>query len=183
MVGRVIGVDIDPIVMSNTDLDAAHVTDGVTQPFMNDFFDLAYADFVLEHVEHPSAFLSEIHRVLKPRAPFFFRTPNLWHYVALISASTPHWVHRLVANPARGMTKDAHEPWPTFYRLNSKRVVKRTAREAGFSRCELRLVEAEPSYLMFNNLAFLVGVAYERLVNGHNALSGFRANIFGKLVK
>jgi hypothetical protein len=48
---------------------------------------------------------------------------------------------------------------------------------------EFLMVEAEPSYLMFNTLAFLMGVAYERAVNRAEWLQGLRANIFGSLVK
>ena len=151
--------------------------------FTDHSFDLAYADYVLEHVEHPVPFLSEVKRVLKPGAAFFFRTPNIWHYVALISASTPHWVHRLIANPVRGMRRGAHEPYPTHYRLNSKKAIVEISDAAGFSISELRFFEGQPSYLMFNSVAFLLGVAYERIVNSGDWLAFLRANIFGKLVK
>jgi hypothetical protein len=45
------------------------------------------------------------------------------------------------------------------------------------------MFEGEPSYLMFNSLAFLMGVAYERAVNATPLLEGLRANIMGKVVK
>jgi SAM-dependent methyltransferase len=182
-VASVTGVDIDPVVLTNEELDEAYVTDGVVLPFNDHRFDLAYADYVLEHVEHPVPFLSEVKRVLKPGAAFLFRTPNIWHYVALISASTPHWVHRLIANPVRGMPRDAHEPWPTYYRLNSKKAIVRSSAAAGFSTNELRFFEGQPSYLVFNSVVFLLGVAYERVVNSGQWLSFLRANIFGKLVR
>jgi SAM-dependent methyltransferase len=182
-VASVTGVDIDPVVLTNEELDEAYVTDGVVLPFTDHSFDLAYADYVLEHVEHPVPFLSEVKRVLKPGAAFFFRTPNIWHYVALISASTPHWVHRLIANPVRGMPRDAHEPYLTRYRLNSKKAIVESSAAAGFSTSELRFFEGQPSYLMFNSVAFLLGVAYERIVNSGDWLAFLRANIFGKLVK
>jgi hypothetical protein len=41
----------------------------------------------------------------------------------------------------------------------------------------------EPSYLRFNALPFLLGIAYERAVNNVGVLSGLRSNIFGRLVK
>jgi hypothetical protein len=49
----------------------------------------------------------------------------------------------------------------------------------GFIEQELVMVEPEPSYLMFSVPSFLMGVTYERLVNGVNSLAGFRACIFG----
>jgi hypothetical protein len=95
----------------------------------------------------------------------------------------PQWVHERVANKARGLGTDAHEPYPTYHRMNTRRVLQRLARRAGFSEVELVMFEGEPSYLMFNSIAFLAGVAYERMVNGFGFLEGIRSNIIGTLVK
>jgi len=182
-VAEIVGADIDPVVLTNSELDRAVVTDGRTLPLANESFDLAFCDFVIEHVEQPAAFLAEVHRVLKPGASFFFRTPNLLHYIALVSRATPHWFHAAVANRARDLADDAHEPWPTFYRLNTRGTIRRLARQTGFQRAELQMVEYEPMYLMFHTIPFLAGVAYERTVNSTELFAGLRANIFGRLVK
>ncbi len=182
-VASVIGADIDPVVLSNEELDEGYlIKDGVL-PFSDNYFDLAYSDFVLEHIEDPKQFLQEVYRVLKPGGSFFFRAPNKYHYVAIIARSTPHWFHDLVANRVRGLSEDSHEPWPTFYRLNSQGLIQRYANQVGFEHIELRFVEAEPSYFMFHAIPFMLGVAYERLVNRFDILSGIRVNIFGRLVK
>jgi hypothetical protein len=55
--------------------------------------------------------------------------------------------------------------------------------QVGFVEEELLTVETEPSYLMFSLPSFLVGVAYERVVNHFASLSGFRACLFGCLRK
>jgi hypothetical protein len=54
--------------------------------------------------------------------------------------------------------------------MNTCAEVRRVLARAGFVEEELRTVEAKPSYLMFSLPSFLVGVAYERVVN-HFALS------------
>lgn len=182
-VARVVGADIDPIVLQNSELDETYIIKDNVLPFSNAAFDVVLSDYVLEHVEYPLQFLSEVHRVLKPGGVFFFRTPNKYHYVSLIARSTSHWFHALVANRVRGLSEEAHEPWPTFHRLNSRDEIIRLAKESGFDLVELRLFEGAPSYLMFNVLPFLVGIAYERLVNRFEGFSGLRANIFGKLIK
>jgi SAM-dependent methyltransferase len=182
-VARVIGVDIDPIVLRNEELDEAHVVCGTYLPFEENCFDIVFSDYVLEHVEFPEPFLKEVYRVLKPGGRFFFRTPNIYHYVSLIARCTPHWFHDLMANRVRGLASDAHEPYPTYHRLNTKRDIQTLANKVGFSYVELRFVECEPSYLMFSALPFLVGVLYERITNKFEHLSGIRANIFGQLVK
>ena len=138
---------------------------------------------MLEHVEFPAPFLTEVHRVLKPGGSFFFRTPNKYHYVSLIARCTPHWLHELVANRARGLAKDAQETYPTFHRLNSTATIQDLANRAGFTQVTLNMVEREPSYLMFSSIPFLAGVLYERTVKRFDWLAGLRANIFGRLVR
>lgn len=180
-VARVVGADIDGAVLENDELDEAHVTDGTSLPFPDESFDVVLSDYVLEHVEHPMAFLREVRRVLKPRGCFLFRTPNRLHYVSLVAQATPHWFHELVANRVRGLPSDAHEPWPTYHRLNTCRAIRTAARRAGFSRSDFRMVEFEPSYLVFHAVPFAFGVAYERVVNSTNLFAPLRANIFGRL--
>lgn len=182
-VEKVVGADIDSAVLNNKDLDEAYVIKNDRLPFHGDRFDLAWADFVLEHVEKPELFLKEAYRVLKPGASFLFRTPNKYHYVSLVARLTPHWLHNLVANRIRGLPKEAHEPYRTYHLLNSRKTIKKYSKLAGFREIELRFIEAEPSYLMFHPMPFLVGVLYERVVNRFEILSVIRANIFGRIVK
>lgn len=182
-VARVVGADIDPIVLVNDELDEAHVIDGTHLPFEENCFDLAFSDYVLEHVEFPEPFLKEVYRVLKPGGIFFFRTPNRYHYVSLIAQYTPHWLHALLANRARILPGDAHEPYPTFHRLNTQKKIQTLANKVGFSQVALRYIECEPSYLMFSTIPFLVGVLYERTTNKFDCLAETRANIFGRVVR
>jgi SAM-dependent methyltransferase len=183
-VARVVGADIDPEVLRNPELDEAHVIPADHRlPFESNTFDAVLCDWVLEHVASPSEFLAEVYRVLKKGGAFFFRTPNSWHYVAIISKLTPDWFHHRVANWARGYPATAHDPWPTHYRLNSRKVVNSEGRKAGFDQIELRMWEPEPRYLVFHILPFLAGVGYERIVNRFKMLEGLRAGIFGRMVK
>jgi SAM-dependent methyltransferase len=164
-VQRLVGVDVDPVVMTNEDLDEAFVIDGTNLPFADATFDLAYSDWTMEHVEHPVALLRQIRRVLKPGGTFFFRTTNRTHYVTVVSTHTPHWFHKLVANRVRGLPAEEHEPWPTYYRMNSEKAARRNLQSAGFVDLAVRLIEPYPVYLAFSPLAFRAGIAYERLVN------------------
>ena len=101
----------------------------------------------------------------------------------IIAKLTPGWFHDLVANWARGYPPGEHEPWPTYYRLNSRRTVYAEGYKAGFKRIELRMWEPEPRYLVFHYLPFLVGVGYERIVNRYRMFEGIRAGIFGRMMK
>lgn len=182
-VRTVVGADIDPDVLDNPELDEAHVIKDAALPFARDSFDLVFCDWVLEHVESPPDFLAEVHRVLKPRGSLFFRTPNKYHYVVLISRVTPHRFHVRIANWARAYPTGQHEPWPTLYRLNTKKDILRTVEATGFAQVELLMWEYEPLYLKFHSVPFLIGVCYERLVNRYELLAPFRASILGRLVK
>jgi len=127
--------------------------------------------------------MREVYRVLKKGGVFFFRRPNSWHYVAIIAKLTPEWFHDLVGNWARGYHPGAHEPWPTYYPLNSRKAVYAAGYKAGFERIELRMWEPEPRNLVFHAIPFLVGVGYERTVNRWRMFEGIRAGIFGRMVK
>jgi SAM-dependent methyltransferase len=182
-VAEVVGADLSPEVLENTELDRAIIIRDGRIDIETASFDLIYSDYVLEHIEEPKGFLTEVYRLLKPGCSFFFRTPNIFHYVGLVSACTPHSLHEFVANPVRGLAKDAHKPWPTYYRMNRRSRLERLALEAGFAEIELRMIEPNPSYLEFHVIPFMFGVAYERFVNSHPAFSGLRSNILGRFNK
>lgn len=44
--------------------------------FSDDTFDLAFAFQLIEHLDHPEAFLEEVHRTMKPGAQLLITTPN-----------------------------------------------------------------------------------------------------------
>jgi SAM-dependent methyltransferase len=178
-----VGADIDRVVLENRELDEGRVITDGRLPFDDNCFDGVFSVFVLEHVEHPRQFLGEVHRVLKPGGRYFFRTPNIYHYVTLTARLTPHAFHEWVANPARGLKAEAHAPWPTFFRMNSRAKLKTLAHDSGLEITRLDMIEGHPAYLMFNGAAFLGGMAYERLVNAGHALEFLRCNIQGELRK
>lgn len=182
-IGEVHGVDIDDAVLGNDALASAHVVTDDRFPFDDESMDACVSDYVIEHVEHPDRHLREVFRILKRGGAYIFRAPNRYHYVSLVARYTPHWFHELVSNKLRNLPEDAHEPYPTFHRLNSRRQVVDAANRCGFSVAELTLIEKEPSYGMSNKALFLLFMAYERVVNSTEALAGMRANILAVLRK
>jgi ubiquinone/menaquinone biosynthesis C-methylase UbiE len=184
--GRVrefVGLDPAPGVVSNPALDRGVVGVAEKMPLDDESFDACVCSFTLEHVADPARAAREAWRVLRPGGRFVLRTPNLYHYAALIAWLTPHWFHRLVANPVRGLPPDTAEPHPTYYRCNTPRRVRKVFRQAGFTVAELRTIEPEPAYLQFSGLAFLLGTAYERLLNATELLAPLRVTILGVLRK
>jgi SAM-dependent methyltransferase len=181
--GRLHGLDVDPDVLNNDALSSAEVLIGDRFPYQDQAFDLCVSNYVCEHIADPMQHLREIHRVLRPGGAYVLRTPNRYHYVAAVSAFTPHWIHKLMANPLRALSRDAHDPYPTFYRMNSRHGLRRLANQCSFAVEELRMVEKEPSYGMASRLLFLPFLAYERVVNSTELLADGRSNVFAVLRK
>ena len=57
------------------------------------------------------------------------------------------------------------------------------ADRSGFTVKHIRLVEGRPEYLRFSAPTYLMGAAYERLMNRFDALSTFRIVMIGELEK
>ena len=94
-----------------------------------------------------------------------------------------YWFHTLVANRLRHRGAEAHNPYPTFYALNTETAFRRQSTEIGLRVETLRLVEKEPSYGMSSRALFLPLMAYERLVNATELAKNLRSNIFAVLRK
>jgi SAM-dependent methyltransferase len=176
------GVDVSDEVRDNPYLaSSAVITDG-RYPFADETFGAVISNYVVEHVADPRTHLAEIARVLVPGGRYVFRTPNLTHYIALVSRVTSHGTHLAWANRLRNMPSN-HDPWPTVYAMNTPGSVRKHAARAGFVVEELRLVEKEPSYGMMARPLFLAFMAYERVVNASDLLAWLRANMFVVLRK
>jgi SAM-dependent methyltransferase len=181
--GEVTGLDVDPEVRENRALTRASVFDGGSFPFEDGSFDACVSNYVLEHVPDPLRHLDEVRRVLRPGGRYAIRTPNRYHYVTLVSAVTPHWFHKLVANRLRGLPAEAHDPYPTVYAMNARGTLRRAAAASGLTVLELRMIEKEPMYGLASRLLFFPMLVYERAVNSSETFAGLRSNIQAVLEK
>lgn len=177
---EVVGVDVDPRVAANPLLDRGVCAEVTRLPFPDESFDIAFAIYVLEHVAEPNQFVPEVWRVLKPGGVFLSLTPNRWHYVAIAASLTPTSFHKWY-NRKRG--RGYEDTFPTVYRLNSRREQREIFAQHGFATEEVRAFEIQPKYLMFSLPTFLVGAAYERLVNATPSLEGLRVNLLSTFRK
>ncbi len=175
---HVVGVDPDPRVLDNPHLDEGQVGSGDALPFEPAFFDLVVANNVVEHLDAPEAVFAEVFRVLRPGGRFLFKTPNRFHYVPLLAQLTPMEFHRWV-NRRRGRADE--DTFKTRYAANRPAVIRALAARAGFDRVRIELLEGRPEYLRFSPPTYLLGWAWERMVNGVPGLATFRVLIVAEL--
>lgn len=177
---KIYGADIDPRVTRNPCLDEGVIAEATRLPFPDDYFDVAFADNVLEHLDRPEAVLSEIRRVLRSGGVFLAKTPNRWHYMPLVARYTPLWFHRLI-NRKRG--RSSEDTFPTRYLANSRGQLAGLVKMAGLELQSIELIEGRPEYLRLNPLLYCLGIFYERLVNASESLARFRILIIATMRK
>lgn len=177
------GVDVSDEIFTNEFVAKARTYDGTILPYGSESFDACVSYYVVEHIADPIGHLREVARVLRPGGAYLFCTPNLWHYVTLGSALLPHSFHRLLANRLRGLGPGAHDPFPTWYRVNTRNAIRKSAAAAGLPVSRLNMIEFEPCYGRWHGALFYPMMAYERAVNSSPLLAGFRVNIHAVLRK
>ena len=154
------GIDPDPTAAENPHLESfTLLTDDPIWRIPSGSVDLAVARYVLEHVENPITFFSNLSRVLKPGGKFIFLTPNRWHPAMIAS----HWLPYGLKQRILALTKraDPHDVFPTCYLLNSARAVKQAVQRCGLEASNLQTREIQPcGYLDFSVLGYLASCAY-----------------------
>ena len=169
--GRLVVVDPSARVLDNADADERH------QMTLESFaasraheFDIAFAVFVLEHVDDPAGFFAAAARVLKPGGVFMAITLNKWHYFGLTTWLTSRlglneWLLRRVRD--RDAVEEYHHR--TEYRANSIRSTRHYLERSGFSSVEFRMWDLPRMYepylpgrlsafaTMWNRVAYRVG--------------------------
>lgn len=160
---QVTGIDVDAAGTENPIIDAFQLIEDVDHwPVPDSAYDVVVANSVLEHVERPAQFFSEAWRTLRPGGYLCFRTYNRWGYVGLCARLIPNRHHSKVTSYAQE-ERDHQDVFPTLYRCNTPRAIKRALRTQGF-RYFVYSIEAEPSYLRFSPILYRAGAIAHRLI-------------------
>lgn len=114
---ELIGADVDVAILANRSTDRNIVIDnGIDLPAES--VDVIVADYVLEHIDRPEEFLSEINRILVPGGVFCARTPHKFHYVSIGAMMTRNSQHGRMIRWLQPRRKEI-DVFPTKYRLNT----------------------------------------------------------------
>lgn len=161
-VAHVEGCDIDPAVLDNPYLDRAVViSPGQPLPYPDASFDLVVANWVLEHVDDPPAVARELARVTKPGGWIAAATANSWGYVAVAARLVPNRCHSQALDriqPGRGV----QDVFPTRYRMNSRRALKRLF--GSFGEVTVYASSAEPAYHLGSALMYRLAMLAHKLL-------------------
>lgn len=142
---EVVGVDVDPVVLTNPMLDCAHVVaPGAPLPLPNASIDLIVSENTFEHVSNPEAVAAELRRVLRPGGWLCARTPNLWGYIGLATNLVPNRLHAAVLRYAQP-DRQERDVFSTYYRLNTLRAVRHAFPTGAFDHFSYTY-NAEPAY-------------------------------------
>jgi len=144
-------------------------------------FDTIVCRCVLEHLPRPADALAEFARVLAPGGRVLFLTPNLYDYVSVLAAVIPNALHGPIVRWSEG--RDESDTFPTYYRANTKRRIRRLASAAGLEVRRLEYANNYPSSLMFSPLLCRAGIAYDHLVTSVKSLNWLQAWLMGEMVK
>jgi SAM-dependent methyltransferase len=171
-VAKVIGVDVDPVIVQNPNLDEAYtVAANGPIPLADASADLIISDFTFEHVSDPESCAAELERILKPDGWLCARTPNRWSYVALASALIPSSLHARVLRRVQPGRKSG-DIFPAYYRMNDFRTMRRLFPADRFSDASYTF-SPEPAYLPKNRFVWALALLLERLYP-----AALRTNLF-----
>jgi SAM-dependent methyltransferase len=123
-VSQVIGIDIDPVVLTNPSLDRAIlIEENAPLPLADNTVDLIFSDFCFEHLRSPEFVISELRRILTPSGWLCARTPNRWGYIGVGACLVPNQLHTRLLRSLQP-TRNADDVFPTAYRLNTRRQLR-----------------------------------------------------------
>lgn len=159
-VARVIGVDVDPVVLTNPTTTENRLIEGGRLPMDDASVDAIVADYVLEHIEDVRLFCAEVDRVLRPGGFLCARTPHKYQYVAIASRMAKGGMSAQILSKAQPSRK-TEDAFPTVYHLNTLRELR-----AAFPRYEdySYLYAPEPAYYFGRKSVFRALSTAQRLM-------------------
>jgi SAM-dependent methyltransferase len=132
-IAELVGVDLDADAGAvNTVLDRFVVADLCARlPFDDAYFDLVYANFVVEHLDAPETAFREWRRVLRPHGALVLLTSNRANPLLAAASVLPHRLLIVLKRAGAGVIE--RDVIPTRYRANTPRRLAALLAQAGFT--------------------------------------------------
>ena len=161
-VRKVIGIDLDSAIHEHPFLDERHVLQNAAPlPIADGTVDLVVAHWVFEHIDNPQQMAREFLRVLKPGGWICARTPHRWSYIGLAAQLIPPQFHNALLRWIKPGFQ-ANDKFPTTYRINSHRAIKRWFPDAQWRDCSYGM-SSTPRYHWENSMLFALASAFNAI--------------------
>ena len=155
-----VGIDIDDAVLENPTTHKNLTMSENKIPLEGNSMDIIVADWVLEHVQNPNEFISEIDRVLKPGGIFCARTPHKYKYVSLFASLIKNKIYLKLLKFIQPQRKE-RDIFPTAYKLNTLQTIRRKFKNyKDFS----YLYTSHPSYYAENQILFKLFAFFHKVL-------------------
>jgi ubiquinone/menaquinone biosynthesis C-methylase UbiE len=160
-VKSVIGIDVDSAGKDNPGLNEFRLLVDKNWPIESQSIDLIVSDFVLEHIQYPQQYFTEVSRVLKPGGIFCARTTNKIGYVGIVARLVFNKNHAKVLS---FIQKDRAEVdiFPTVYNVNTVFKLKKILSLHSMMPTVYGY-DAEPSYFTFSRIMYRVARWFQYL--------------------
>ena len=157
---------------------------GEAIPLPDESVDAVVCENVVEHLVNPSDVLRELYRILRPGGRFVFVTPNAWSYSAIVTRLTPQSFHEaFLAWLVRLGGSGNKKPYPTAFRMNTKRQIQVLAAANGFAVRELHSTVDHPDYMYPFPILHQLATLWHLLLDRIDALEPLRVAWVGVLEK
>jgi ubiquinone/menaquinone biosynthesis C-methylase UbiE len=177
---RLVGIDSAPRdIGQNRYLHHGVVGDILTLPFPDASFNLVTAQMVVEHLQRPLNFLSEVKRVLQPGGKFIFVTPNYLNYQVFIASLVPDRSKKSIVRYLE--RREESDVFKAYYRMNTRHGVNKMAQQSGFSVEAIHMAHADWEFRRFPPLHWMEKGLYRIL--DVELFSRFRSDILAVLSK
>lgn len=142
-------------------------------PFADASCEVVSANMVVEHLAEPADVLAEVHRVLTANGTFVFHTPNYHHWGTRIATAMPDRLKKVLIRLLEGRAEA--DVFPTHYRMNTAKAIRRLADRCGFDVVMLQYVSSSATLQMLGPVV-LLELLYIRVIGGA-ALAPLRSGL------
>jgi 2-polyprenyl-3-methyl-5-hydroxy-6-metoxy-1,4-benzoquinol methylase len=130
-------------------------------------FDMVTLRMVAEHISDPPGTAAALARLCKPGGRVVIYTVYKWSPVTIVSSLAPFWLHHVVKK--RIWNTEEKDTFPTEYRMNTRRDLRRIMGAAGFEEERFSYLDDCRSFARWKltNLMELVGWKVLRSIGLH----------------
>jgi SAM-dependent methyltransferase len=139
------GLDIDPGVRESNKLHGRIVIGDMHEYRPVSHFDAILSLFTWEHLHAPEKVLQNFNAALVERGVLIIVASNKWYYISAIDRLLPGYLRNLAWRMLKGRKV---MPYPTFYRLCTKKTLISKAQDMGFRCVHYETFDMPPMWFM-----------------------------------